>query len=135
MDIETYSTLLKRYRKNKFKLLKLKDQIEKTQYYINGVRGVSFDGIPGEPQGNQDSKFLEMIEKMDELKREKQKIQSEICYVNAITARLNQTVQYFIIEKYFIGRNWVDIANELGMSDRGLRKIVAEEIERKLKKI
>lgn len=133
MNYRTFTSNLALYRQHVKSLEEARSKLDLILYDMGGVKGVTFDNIPGTPNPLQNElKRLQMIEKYNEQLNEVKYYETAIKSVDEIRKRLPIELWDMLYEKFVLEMTYKSIGIKHGYSDYGIWNYMKRETERYL---
>ncbi|MGL4571645.1 MAG: DUF1492 domain-containing protein [Clostridium sp.] len=130
---ELLEELLKNYRKNKFRINDIDIEIEEVQNSFEGVRGLNISNEKTGPtnrfNSDVENEIINKEKRMDQLKQNKIKLQSEIKRTENLLNYLEDRNKKVIEFRYIQGLKWNVISERLEISEPTCRKVKDDAIE------
>lgn len=133
MDYDNFTSMLKNYAKNKKKLTEAKEELKILFYDMTGVKGVSFDRLPGSfnPSAAEGHK-LEQIERYNDKQKDIQFYQDAIKFVESYQDRFPEDLWGMLYDKYVEGKTFKSVGMKHGYSTNGIWVMMKRETEKYL---
>lgn len=133
MEYRVFTSMLANRERIIKSIAELKVRLEVAEYNETGVKGVSFDNIPMSHNPSLSAlKRLDMVEKVDELKREINFLSQMIEETEVILARMPEELQNMLIEKFVKGKTYEELGLKYGYSHTGIQYRIRTETEKYL---
>lgn len=133
MDYRTFTINLSRYDSNRKALAKAQEDLEVILYDMTGVKGVSYDKLPGSFNESLSAlKSLEMVEKYNEKLNEVEYYRNAIKSVEIIKQRLPRELWVMLRDKFISNMTYRAVGIKYGMSDYGVWNYLRRETEKYL---
>lgn len=133
MDYRTFTINLSRYDSNRKALIKAQEDLEVILYDMTGVKGVSYDKLPGSFNESLSAlKSLEMVEKYNEKLNEVEYYRNAIKSVEIIKQRLPRELWVMLRDKFISNMTYRAVGVKYGMSANGFWNYLRRETEKYL---
>ena len=114
-------------------IAELKVRLEVAEYNETGVKGISYTKTPLSHNPTLSAlKRLELVDKVDDLKREINFLSQMIEETEIVLSRMPEELQNMLIEKYVKGETYVSLGIKYGYSDNGMIYWLKKETEKYL---
>ncbi len=131
MDYKTFKNELRNLYSYERELKKIDASIEDLSYLMTGVRGINYSKTPSSPNPEVVAEHrLDMIEDMEGLLAEKQRLTLNITHIYATLSKLNDTDKEIVMQIIVKKVNAEKVANEKGYSRSGIWARIKREIEK-----
>ena len=131
MNYATFKNELRNLYSYERDLKKINASIEDLSYMMTGVRGIDYSRIPASPNPEVVAEHrLDMVEDMEELLAEKQRLTLNIAHIYTTLSKLNENDKEIVMQIIVKKVNAEKVANEKGYSRSGIWARIKREIEK-----
>lgn len=131
MDYKTFKNEISNLKAYYKSLAEIKDEIEKLNYDLTGVKGVRFDRQPASYNQSLSEWYrLDLIEKIESKEKELDYTELAIKRYEANLKRLPKEIRYAVKQIFINGETFAETGEKLGYTDAGLHYVIKKEIEK-----
>ena len=131
MNYATFKNELRNLYSYERELNKINSSIADLRYVMTGVKGIDYSKTPASPNPEVVAeKRLDLIEQLEELETEKQRLTLNITHIYAILSKLNDSDKEIVMEIIVKKVNAEKVAIEKGYSRSGIWARIKREIEK-----
>ena len=133
MEYRVFTSMLANRERIIKSIAELKVRLEVAEYNETGVKGISYTKTPLSHNPTLSAlKRLELVDKVDDLKREINFLSQMIEETEIVLSRMPEELQNMLIEKFVHGKTYMELGNKYGYSDNGMIYWLKKETEKYL---
>lgn len=133
MEYRVFTSMLANRERIIKSIAELKVRLEVAEYNETGVKGISYTKTPMSHNPTLSAlKRLELVDKVDDLKREINFLSQMIEETEIVLSRMPEELQNMLIEKFVHGKTYEEVGIKYGYSHTGIQYRIRTETERYL---
>ena len=131
MNYATFKNELRNLYSYERELKKINASIDDLFHVMSGVKGIDYSKTPGTPNPEAIAEnMLEMIEQMEELEKEKQRLTLNISHIYTALSKMNDSDRDIVMQIVVKKANAEHVAMVKGYSKSGIWARIKREIEK-----
>lgn len=131
MDYQRFKNEISNLKAYYRSMVELEEETERLFYELTGVKGLRYDRQPTSyNQQMSESYRLELIEKLEQIEKEKDFTREVIDRYEKQLNRLPDDIRVMVVLLFIEGKTFREVSEMVGYSDHGLYYMIKKEIEK-----